>query len=97
MADIIKDSDLVKSLESKINQVKSEIAKVIVGQDQVVEELIISLFAKGHCLLIGVPGLAKTLLVKTISEAMDFYQILILWCCIDMFYIQEVYIMLTMI
>lgn len=71
MADIIKDSDLVKSLESKINQVKSEIAKVIVGQDQVVEELIISLFAKGHCLLIGVPGLAKTLLVKTISEAMD--------------------------
>ncbi|MCX6145983.1 MAG: MoxR family ATPase [Candidatus Kapabacteria bacterium] len=71
MADITKDSELIKSLENKINQVKSEIAKVIVGQDQVVEELIISLFAKGHCLLIGVPGLAKTLLVKTISEAMD--------------------------
>ncbi len=71
MVENIKDSELVKNLESKINQVKSEIAKVIVGQDQVVEELIISLFAKGHCLLIGVPGLAKTLLVKTISEAMD--------------------------
>ena len=55
----------------------NEIAKVIVGQDQVVEELILSIFCKGHVLLVGVPGLAKTLLVKTISKALglDFSRI----------------------
>jgi MoxR-like ATPase len=51
--------------------VKSEIGKVIVGQEQVVEHLLISLLARGHCLLIGVPGLAKTLLIKTLSEVLE--------------------------
>ncbi|MCM8533281.1 MAG: MoxR family ATPase [Lentisphaeraceae bacterium] len=50
--------------------IKSELSKVIVGQDEVINELIISLFSKGHCLLIGVPGLAKTLLVKSLSEVL---------------------------
>ena len=49
---------------------KKEISKVIVGQDKVVYELILSIFCRGHVLLVGVPGLAKTLLVKTISEAL---------------------------
>ncbi|MEX1277156.1 MAG: MoxR family ATPase [Bacteroidota bacterium] len=50
---------------------RAEIAKVIVGQDQVVEHLLIALLSRGHCLLVGVPGLAKTLLIKTLSEALD--------------------------
>lgn len=49
----------------------AEIRKVIVGQDDVVQNLLISLFARGHCLLIGVPGLAKTLLVRTLSQALS--------------------------
>ncbi len=49
----------------------AEIRKVIVGQDAVVQNLIIALFARGHCLLIGVPGLAKTLLVRTLARALD--------------------------
>jgi MoxR-like ATPase len=51
--------------------VKAELSKVIVGQTKTVDELIISLFAKGHCLLIGVPGLAKTLLVKSLADVID--------------------------
>jgi len=57
-------------LKKQFTTLKNEIAKVIVGQDQVVEELILSIFCRGHVLLVGVPGLAKTLLVKTISEAL---------------------------
>ena len=49
--------------------IREQIARVIVGQDQVVEELLTSLFTGGHCLLIGVPGLAKTLLVSTLAQA----------------------------
>ena len=60
-------------LKKQFTTLKNEIAKVIVGQDQVVEELILSIFCKGHVLLVGVPGLAKTLLVKTISEALGLY------------------------
>ena len=55
----------------KIPQLKKEIAKVIVGQEEVLDEVIITLLAGGHCLLEGVPGLAKTLMVKTISEVME--------------------------
>ena len=60
-------------LKKQFTTLKNEIAKVIVGQDQVVEELILSIFCKGHVLLVGVPGLAKTLLVKTISEALGLH------------------------
>ncbi|MBU3742499.1 MAG: MoxR family ATPase [Candidatus Kapabacteria bacterium] len=67
----MNDVQQVEQLASKIGAVRSEVAKVIVGQDTIVEQLLISLFAKGHCLLVGVPGLAKTLLIRTLSETLD--------------------------
>lgn len=57
-------------LLGKLSQLKSEIQKVIVGQDAILEEMIIALLAGGHCLLEGVPGLAKTLMVRTLSQAL---------------------------
>lgn len=65
------DVELVQQLNKKISEVKSEIAKIIVGQDEIIDQLIIALMSKGHCLLVGVPGLAKTLLIKTLAEVMD--------------------------
>ncbi|MCX7728612.1 MAG: MoxR family ATPase [Bacteroidia bacterium] len=62
--------ELATQLHSDYLKLRKEISKVIVGQDEVVKQTIISIFSKGHCLLIGVPGLAKTLLVKTISDAL---------------------------
>jgi MoxR-like ATPase len=58
---------LVRDLHARISQ---EIGKVVVGQDHIVRLLLVSLFSRGHCLLIGVPGLAKTLLVKTLSDVL---------------------------
>ena len=60
----------IKAIIAKLPHLKQEIQKIIVGQDQVLEEMIIALMAGGHCLLEGVPGLAKTLMVKTLSQAM---------------------------
>jgi MoxR-like ATPase len=65
------DQQAVDGLANAYGRLKSEIAKVIIGQDDVVQAVLISLFANGHSLLVGVPGLAKTLLVSTISEALD--------------------------
>ncbi|WP_194775732.1 AAA family ATPase [Pararhodonellum marinum] len=59
------------ALVDKLPLLKKEIAKVIVGQEEAIEEVLIALLAGGHCLLEGVPGLAKTLMVKTISDALD--------------------------
>ena len=50
----------------KVKALKNEVGKVIVGQDEVVKDVLIAIFSRGHCLLVGVPGLAKTLLVNTI-------------------------------
>ncbi|RZK38486.1 MAG: MoxR family ATPase [Pedobacter sp.] len=61
----------VKALIGKLSLLKSEIQKVIVGQDQIIEEMLIALMAGGHCLLEGVPGLAKTLMVRTLSQALN--------------------------
>jgi len=61
----------IDALASSYQQLKSEIGKIIVGQDDVVKTVIISLFGNGHSLLVGVPGLAKTLLVSTIAEVLD--------------------------
>lgn len=66
-----KDTDKIIHLSESIKNVKKELGKVIVGQHQTIDELLIALFAKGHCLLIGVPGLAKTLLIRTLSGTMD--------------------------
>ncbi len=60
--------ELVKELNRYYKEIKKEIAKVIVGQEQVIDQLLISLLSRGHCLLVGVPGLAKTLLIKTVAE-----------------------------
>jgi MoxR-like ATPase len=65
------DTTLIQELATKIRAVKTEVAKVIVGQEEIVDQLLITLFARGHCLLVGVPGLAKTLLVRTIAQTMD--------------------------
>ncbi|MBS4014616.1 MAG: MoxR family ATPase [Bacteroidetes bacterium] len=64
------DVEAVDAFAEKYKVLKNEIAKVIVGQDDVIKNVIISIFSKGHCLLIGVPGLAKTLLVNTISQVL---------------------------
>lgn len=61
----------VELLIGKLSLLKKEIQKVIVGQDVVIEEMLIALMAGGHCLLEGVPGLAKTLMVRTMSQALD--------------------------
>jgi MoxR-like ATPase len=65
------DVQLAEQLNKKIQEVKSEISKVIIGQDEIIDQLIISFLSRGHCLLVGVPGLAKTLLIKTLAEVLD--------------------------
>ena len=67
----ISDVEFVNQLAQAYAGLRSEIAKVIVGQDTVIEHLFITLLSRGHCLLIGVPGLAKTLLIKTLAQALD--------------------------
>ena len=64
------DVQLLDEFVVQYNNFRSEISKVIVGQDEVVKEVLISIFCNGHCLLVGVPGLAKTLLVQTISDTL---------------------------
>jgi len=61
----------VENLTSKLKDLKQEIGKVIIGQDETVEQLIIAFLAGGHILLEGVPGLAKTLMIRTLSQAID--------------------------
>ena len=61
----------IQEFADKRDTLLGEIRKVIVGQDEVIEEVLIALFAKGHCLLVGVPGLAKTLLISTLAEILD--------------------------
>lgn len=65
-----KNVEAVDQLVEKYQQLKKEIHKVIVGQDDVVDQVLISIFSRGHCLLVGVPGLAKTLLVNTIAKTL---------------------------
>jgi MoxR-like ATPase len=65
------DVEAVDALHLSYNKIKEEIAQVIVGQDDVVKSVLISIFSNGHCLLVGVPGLAKTLLVQTVAEVLD--------------------------
>jgi len=65
------DLDSAKFLAEAYSRLQEELGKVIVGQQRVIEELLIAIFSRGHCLMQGVPGLAKTLLVSTLSGAMD--------------------------
>lgn len=66
----MSDVAAIEQLVNDYNALKNEIHQVIVGQDDVVDQVLISIFSRGHCLLVGVPGLAKTLLVNTISETL---------------------------
>ncbi|MBI5726522.1 MAG: MoxR family ATPase, partial [Ignavibacteriales bacterium] len=66
-----KDIATAERFTSSVKQLKSEIAKVIVGQEDIIHQLLISLLSRGHCLLVGVPGLAKTLLIKTLADVTD--------------------------
>src|SRR3989339_863188 len=65
------DMELAEKLLSGRKKVSAQLARVIVGQDEVVEDILITLFARGHALVVGVPGLAKTLLVSTLAEVLD--------------------------
>jgi MoxR-like ATPase len=67
----LNDVDAARELKQSYDALRQEIAKVIVGQDTTIEQLLIALLARGHCLLVGVPGLAKTLLIRTLSEVLD--------------------------
>ena len=64
-------AELAAQFGAKVNQLKSEVGKVIVGQEDVITALVNAIFCHGHVLMVGVPGLAKTLLVKTLSQAMS--------------------------
>ncbi len=66
-----QDLEAVEKLNEARNKIKNEIKKVIVGQERVINELLVALLSNGHCLLIGVPGLAKTLMISTISRILD--------------------------
>jgi MoxR-like ATPase len=65
------DVEAVDALHSSYKEIKDEIGQIIVGQDEVVKSVLISIFSNGHCLLVGVPGLAKTLLVQTVAQVLD--------------------------
>jgi len=62
---------VIEEFAAKRDSMLGEIRKVIVGQEKVIEEVLIALFSRGHCLLVGVPGLAKTLLISTLAEILD--------------------------
>ncbi|HRP89546.1 MAG TPA: MoxR family ATPase [Edaphocola sp.] len=68
---ISSDVVAVEQLQQKYTALKNAIAKIVVGQNDVVEQLVMAILCNGHSLLVGVPGLAKTLLVKTLADAMD--------------------------
>lgn len=68
---LLKAEQEIKELTDKLSLLKKEIAKVIVGQEETIEHLLITFLAGGHALLEGVPGLAKTLLIRTLSQAID--------------------------
>src|SRR5947209_5431349 len=61
----------IERLNSGYRRITREIGKAVVGQQRVLEELLIAIFARGHCLLVGVPGLAKTLMIRTLADAMS--------------------------
>ncbi len=65
------DAEAIDAFSKVYEEIRSEISKVIVGQDEVVKSVLISVFSNGHCLLVGVPGLAKTLLVQTVANVLD--------------------------
>ena len=70
-SDAADDAKMVEEIRDVFQKIKAELSNVVVGQEEVVEQLLIAIFARGHALLVGVPGLAKTLLIRTLSETMS--------------------------
>ncbi|MEO1998229.1 MAG: AAA family ATPase, partial [Planctomycetaceae bacterium] len=66
-----REAQAIQGLANAYSRMRQEIGKVIIGQQEIVDQLLIALFSRGHCLLVGVPGLAKTLLVSTISQILQ--------------------------
>lgn len=66
-----RDIELLESFAVAIKKIQDEIGKIIVGQKEIINQLLIALFSRGNCLLIGVPGLAKTLMIRTLASALD--------------------------
>ncbi|MXV16936.1 AAA family ATPase [Hufsiella ginkgonis] len=71
MTEYSSEKEAVDALSASYNNIRREIGQVIIGQDEVVKSVLISIFSNGHCLLVGVPGLAKTLLVQTVAQVLD--------------------------
>src|SRR5215216_6121491 len=71
MLEYKNEVEAAEAFKEQVKNLKNEIGQVIIGQHDVVDGVLTSIFCKGHSLLVGVPGLAKTLLVKTISESLD--------------------------
>ena len=71
------DVELATEIQESFVKIKAELGQIIVGQDEILEQLVIALFASGHCLLVGVPGLAKTLIIRSLGQALglDFSRI----------------------
>lgn len=65
------DQQLLDHLRTAHKKMRAEIGKIIIGQEKVLDELLMAIFCRGHALLVGVPGLAKTLMVSTLSQALD--------------------------
>jgi MoxR-like ATPase len=65
------DLSAIERLNDGYRRIRRELSKIIVGQERVLEEMLISIFARGHCLLVGVPGLAKTLMIRTLAESLS--------------------------
>jgi len=65
------DVELINNLRGAVDNIRAELSRVIIGQDDVVEKLLICIMARGHALLVGVPGLAKTLLIKSLSDTLS--------------------------
>ena len=63
--------EAVNALHQSFKNIKAEIGKVVIGQDEIIKSVLIAIFSNGHCLLVGVPGLAKTLLVQTVANVLD--------------------------
>ena len=65
------DLSAIERLNHGYTRIRKEMGKAIVGQERVLEELLIAIFARGHCLLVGVPGLAKTLMIRTLADSLS--------------------------
>ncbi|NQY67017.1 MAG: MoxR family ATPase [Flavobacteriales bacterium] len=66
----MSEVEAINNFVAVVKDLKKEIRKIVIGQDEIVEMILISIFSKGHCLLVGVPGLAKTLMINTISKVL---------------------------